>query len=138
MIDTSVVRVHQQSVTAKKGGGGIEVWVALEAVSPRKSTRSSTRKVAAPLWRARRRWPSARQDAQARAPISASVVAKVLELTWSEPQGEATTHWTYRRHGHFAARRSVHVGAALPATSSRPNLRTIQRPKFVEFESVGR
>ena len=47
MIDTSVVRVHQQGATAKRGRkmeAMIDVWVAPEAVSQRKSTRSSTEK----------------------------------------------------------------------------------------------
>ena len=43
MLDTSVVRVHQQGATAKRGIE-IDVWVAREAASPPKSTRSSTRK----------------------------------------------------------------------------------------------
>lgn len=40
MIDTSIVRVHQHGATAKRG---IEIvaWVAPEAVSPRRSMRSS-------------------------------------------------------------------------------------------------
>lgn len=49
MIDTSVVRVHQQGATAKRGRmieDMIDVLVAPEAVSRPKSTRSSTRKVA--------------------------------------------------------------------------------------------
>lgn len=41
MIDTSVVRVHQQGATAKRGVQ-IVVWAAPEAASPPKSTRSST------------------------------------------------------------------------------------------------
>lgn len=47
MIDSSVVRVHQQGATAKRGRkleGMIDVWVAPEAASRRKSTRSSTEK----------------------------------------------------------------------------------------------
>jgi transposase len=40
MIDTSIVRVHQQGATAKRGVE-IDVWVAPEAGSRRKSTRSS-------------------------------------------------------------------------------------------------
>jgi transposase len=44
MIDTSVVRVHQQGATAKRGIE-IDVWVAHEAALRPKSTRSSTRKV---------------------------------------------------------------------------------------------
>lgn len=43
MIDTSVVRVHQQGATAKRGIE-IDVWVAPEAVSRQKSMRSSTAK----------------------------------------------------------------------------------------------
>lgn len=43
MIDTSIVRVHQQGATAKRGVQ-IDVWAAPEAVSPPKSTRSSTGK----------------------------------------------------------------------------------------------
>lgn len=41
MIDTATVRVHQYGATAK--WGAIDVWVVPEAVSPRKSMRSSTR-----------------------------------------------------------------------------------------------
>lgn len=41
MIDTSIVRVHQHGATAKRGVE-IVAWVAPEAVSPRRSTRSST------------------------------------------------------------------------------------------------
>jgi transposase len=47
MIDSSVVRVHQQGATAKRGRkmeAAIDVWVAPEAASQRKSTRSSTRR----------------------------------------------------------------------------------------------
>ena len=47
MIDTSVVRVHQQGATAKRGQkmeAMIDVWVAPEAASRQKSMRSSTRK----------------------------------------------------------------------------------------------
>jgi len=47
MIDTSVVRVHQQGATAKRGQkmeAMIDVWVAPEAVSRRKSTHSSTKR----------------------------------------------------------------------------------------------
>jgi transposase len=40
MIDTSVVRVHQQGATAKRGVS-IDVWVAREAGSPPSSTLSS-------------------------------------------------------------------------------------------------
>jgi transposase len=40
MIDTSIVRVHEQGATARIGIE-IAVWVAPEAVSRRKSTRSS-------------------------------------------------------------------------------------------------
>jgi len=43
MIDTSVVRVHQQGATAKRGIE-IVVWATPEAGSRRKSTPSSTRK----------------------------------------------------------------------------------------------
>ena len=43
MIDTSIVRVHQQGATAKRGIE-IAVWVAPEAVSRQKSMRSSTAK----------------------------------------------------------------------------------------------
>ena len=43
MIDTSIVRVHQQGATAKRGVK-IDVWVVPEAGSPPKSTRSSTRR----------------------------------------------------------------------------------------------
>ncbi len=43
MIDTSIVRVHQQGATAKRGVK-IDVWVAPEAASQRKSTRSSIEK----------------------------------------------------------------------------------------------
>lgn len=43
MIDTSVVRVHQQGATAKRGVE-IAVWVARAAVSRPKSMRSSTRR----------------------------------------------------------------------------------------------
>ena len=43
MIDTSIVRVHQQGATAKRGVK-IDVWVVPEADSPLKSTRSSTRR----------------------------------------------------------------------------------------------
>jgi len=43
MIDTSIVRVHQQGATAKRGVK-IDVWVVPEADSPPKSTRSSTRR----------------------------------------------------------------------------------------------
>ena len=42
MIDTSIVRVHQQGATAKRGVK-IDVWVVPEADLPPKSTRSSTR-----------------------------------------------------------------------------------------------
>lgn len=45
MIDTSVVRVHQQGATAKRGVS-IDVWVVPEAASPPKSTLSSTRRAA--------------------------------------------------------------------------------------------
>ena len=41
MIDTSIVRVHQQGATAKRGIE-IAVWVAPGAASQRKSTHSST------------------------------------------------------------------------------------------------
>lgn len=41
MIDTSVVRVHQQGATAKRGVS-IDVWVVPEAASPPRSTPSST------------------------------------------------------------------------------------------------
>ena len=41
MIDTSIVRVHQHGATAKRGVE-IVAWVAPEAVSPRRSTCSST------------------------------------------------------------------------------------------------
>lgn len=47
MIDTSIIRVHQHGATAKRGAtmeALIDVWVAPEAASPRKSTRSSTGK----------------------------------------------------------------------------------------------
>jgi transposase len=48
MIDTSVVRVHQQGATEKKRGRvmeeTIDVWGAPEAVSRPRSTRSSIRK----------------------------------------------------------------------------------------------
>jgi transposase len=44
MIDTSIVRVHQQGATAKRGGE-IDVWAAPEAGSRQKSTRWSTRRV---------------------------------------------------------------------------------------------
>jgi transposase len=43
MIDTSVVRVHQQGATAKRGVS-IDVWVVPEADSPPSSTPSSTGK----------------------------------------------------------------------------------------------
>lgn len=43
MIDSSIVRVHQQGATAKRGIE-IDVWVAPEAASRRKSTRSSIEK----------------------------------------------------------------------------------------------
>ena len=43
MIDTSIVRVHQQGATAKRGVE-IDVWVALEVGSRPKSTRSSINK----------------------------------------------------------------------------------------------
>lgn len=43
MIDTSIVRVHQQGATAKRRIE-IDVWVAREAASRPKSTRSSTRR----------------------------------------------------------------------------------------------
>jgi transposase len=43
MIDTSIVRVHQQGAKAKRGIK-IDVWVVLEAGSRQKSTRSSTRR----------------------------------------------------------------------------------------------
>ncbi len=43
MIDTSIVRVHQQGATAKRGIE-IDVWVAPEAGSRQKSTRSSIKK----------------------------------------------------------------------------------------------
>jgi transposase len=43
MIDTSVVRVHQQGATAKRGVQ-IDVWVARAAASRPRSTRSSTGK----------------------------------------------------------------------------------------------
>jgi transposase len=43
MIDTSIVRVHQQGATAKRGLE-IDVWVAPEAGSRLKSTRSSINK----------------------------------------------------------------------------------------------
>lgn len=43
MIDTSIVRVHQQGATAKRGVE-IAVWAAPAAASQRKSTRSSTAK----------------------------------------------------------------------------------------------
>jgi hypothetical protein len=42
MIDTSIVRVHQQGATAK--GVQIDVWAVPEAASPPKSTRSSSGK----------------------------------------------------------------------------------------------
>jgi transposase len=45
MIDTSVVRVHQHGATAKRGVE-IDVWVAREAGSRPRSTRSSTSKAA--------------------------------------------------------------------------------------------
>jgi transposase len=47
MIDSSVVRVHQQGATAKRGRkleAMIDVWAAPGAASRRKSTRSSTAK----------------------------------------------------------------------------------------------
>lgn len=47
MIDTSIVRVHRQGATAKRGQkmeAMIAVWVAPEAALQRKSTRSSTAK----------------------------------------------------------------------------------------------
>jgi transposase len=47
MIDSSVVRVHQQGATAKRGRkleAMIDVWVAPEAASRRKSTPSSIEK----------------------------------------------------------------------------------------------
>ena len=43
MIDTSIVRVHQQGATAKRGVG-IDVWVVPEAGSRPKSTPLSTRR----------------------------------------------------------------------------------------------
>jgi len=43
MIDTSIVRVHQHGATAKRGVE-IDVWVVPEAVSPPRSTPSSTSK----------------------------------------------------------------------------------------------
>jgi len=43
MIDSSIVRVHQQGATAKRGVQ-IDVWAAQEAASPPKSTPSSTSK----------------------------------------------------------------------------------------------
>jgi transposase len=43
MIDTSIVRVHQQGATAKRGVK-IDVWVVPEAGSPPKSMRLSTRR----------------------------------------------------------------------------------------------
>jgi transposase len=45
MIDTSIVRVHQHGATAKRGArmeDMIAVWAVPEAVSPPRSTRSST------------------------------------------------------------------------------------------------
>jgi transposase len=44
MIDSSIVRVHQQGATAKRGVS-IDVWAVREADSPPKSMRLSTRKV---------------------------------------------------------------------------------------------
>ena len=43
MIDSSIVRVHQHAAGAKKGVE-IVAWVVAEAGSPRKSTRSSTKR----------------------------------------------------------------------------------------------
>ena len=43
MIDSSIVRVHQQGATAKRGVQ-IDVWAVRAAVSPPKSTPSSTSK----------------------------------------------------------------------------------------------
>jgi len=43
MLDSSVVRVHQQGATAKRGVS-IDVWAALGEASPPISTRSSTRR----------------------------------------------------------------------------------------------
>jgi len=43
MIDSSIVRVHQQGATAKRGVQ-IDVWAVRAAVSPPRSTPSSTRK----------------------------------------------------------------------------------------------
>ena len=45
MIDSSIVRVHQHAAGAKKGVE-IVAWVVAEAGSPRKSTRSSTKRAA--------------------------------------------------------------------------------------------
>jgi transposase len=45
MIDSSIVRVHQHAAGAKKGVE-IVAWVVAEVGSPRKSTRSSTKKAA--------------------------------------------------------------------------------------------
>jgi len=45
MIDSSIVRVHQHASGAKKGVE-IVAWVVAEVGSPRKSTRSSTKKAA--------------------------------------------------------------------------------------------
>ena len=45
MIDSSIVRVHQHAAGAKKGVE-IVAWVVAGAGSPRKSTRSSTKKAA--------------------------------------------------------------------------------------------
>ena len=52
MIDTSIVRVHQHGATAKRGVL-IEVSVAPEAASPRKSTRLSTQRAARSASRSR-------------------------------------------------------------------------------------
>lgn len=45
MIDSSIVRVHQHAAGAKRGVE-IVVWAVAEAGSPRKSTRSSTKRAA--------------------------------------------------------------------------------------------
>jgi transposase len=60
MIDTSIVRVHQQGATGKRGVS-IDVWVVPEAASPPSSTPSSTRAAA-------RSASSSRRDRRATSP----------------------------------------------------------------------
>ena len=93
--------------------------------------------LAAALRRARRRRASARQDAQTRqgAAVSTKVVAKVLELTCSEPPGEAT-HWTGRAMAKAIGISLRAVQRLWEAHRLQPHrLRTFKRssdPKFAE------